>query len=235
MGGKTDVEQLKGILQQFSREDLLKAMSELGLTAETEAEVPFEEIKMSELPDEREERTRVLVMDKKMKRKVRPGEEERLDEIAAEEGVSEYGEDAPPGGSTVISGPTISARSVANAIVRDFGRFCRGGAIFMSDGYYFLYPDAEIKKVLSEDLTDLQMWISTYFDCDDFAQVLAGVVNQQLKGAPFGVLWFKCPGVYHAVNCFYSMNQRKMKVVEPQNDAIYDFNKRRCCPMLVVI
>jgi len=135
MGGKTDVEQLKGILQQFSREDLLKAMSELGLTAETEAEVPFEEIKMSELPDEREEQTRVLIMDKKMKRKVRPGEEERLDEIAAEEGVSEYSEGAPPGGSTVISGWTISARSVANAIVRDFGRFCRGGAIFMSDGF----------------------------------------------------------------------------------------------------
>jgi len=234
MGGKTDVEQLKGILQQFSREDLLKALSELGLTVETDAEVPFEEIKMSELPDEREERTRVIIMDKKLKRKVRPGEEERLDEIAAKEGVSEYGEDVP-GGSTVISGPTISARELSAAITRDFGKCCKGGAIFMSDSYYFLYPDAEIEKVLSEDLTDLQMWINTYFDCDDFAQVVAGVVNQQLKGAPFGVLWFKCPNMYHAVNCFYSMNQRKMKVVEPQTDRIYDFDKRRCCPMLVVI
>ena len=63
------------------------------------------------------------------------------DEIA--EGVSEYGEGAP-GGSTV---QTISARS-ANTITRDFGKFCKGGAIFMSDGYYFRYSDAEIKSFI---------------------------------------------------------------------------------------
>ena len=79
------------------------------------------------------------------------------------------------------------------------------------------------------------MWINTYFDCDDFSQVIAGHMNDTLKGVPFGTLWFKGPGFYHAVNCYYSKNQKKMKVVEPQNDGIYDFNKAQWCPMLVVI
>lgn len=117
----------------------------------------------------------------------------------------------------------------------DFGSVCKGGAVYLSDGFYFLYPDKDVIKVLGEDLTDLQMWINTYFDCDDFAQVVAGVVNQQLKGIPFGTLWFKGSGIYHAVNCYYSKDQRKMKVVEPQTDGIYNFDKSKYCPMLVVI
>ena len=195
---------------------------------------------MSKLPAEKEIKTRVIVMDKKLRRKVRSGEEEKLEEIAREEGVEEINLDlkeppAAPAGSTTISGPTISVSDLSAAIASDFGPVCSGGAIFLSDGFYFLYPDKDIAKVLSEDLTDLQIWISTYFDCDDFAQVVAGLVNQQLKGIPFGTLWFKGSNIYHAINCFYSREQRKMKVVEPQTDKIYDFNKSICCPMLVVI
>ncbi len=201
---------------------------------------PYEIVKMSELPAEKEEKTRVIVMDKKLRRKIRPGEEEKLEEVAREEGVEEVDLDlkeppAAPAGSATISGPTLSLSALASAIASDFGPVCGGGAVFLSDSFYFLYPDHEIAKVLSEDLTDLQMWISTYFDCDDFAQVVAGVVNQQLKGVAFGTLWFKGRYIYHAVNCFYSHDQKKMKVVEPQTDRIYDFNKARYCPMLVVI
>lgn len=203
-------------------------------------QAPYEIVKMSKLPAEKEKKTRVVVMDKKLRRKIRPGEEEKLEEIAREEGVEEVNLDlmeppAAPAGSTTISGPTISVSVLSAAIASDFGPVCSGGAIFLSDGFYFLYPDKDIVKVLSEDLTDLQMWISTYFDCDDFAQVVAGLVNQQLKGIPFGTLWFKGPNIYHAINCFYSLEQKKMKVVEPQTDKIYDFNKTIYCPMLVVI
>lgn len=233
---KTDVEQLKGILQQFKKEDIEKALKELALPA-VEGETPLEVMKMSDLPEEKEERTKVIIMDKKMRRKIKSGEELKLAEIASDEGVLEYAEtpESAPGGTAVISGPTMTGWELAKAIVRDFGQVCGGGAVFLSDGFYFLYPDAEISKVLSENLTDLQMWINTYFDCDDFSQVCAGVMNEQLKGVPFGVLWFKGAGIYHAVNCFYSMSQKKMKVVEPQTDGIYDFNKKKYCPMLVVI
>lgn len=198
-------------------------------------------VKVSGLPRaKKEERTRVMVMDNKLRRKVQPGEEQKLEEVAREAGVEEVDldlEEAPagPAGSTTISGQTISVSGLAYCIARDFGPVAPGGGIFLSDGFYFLYPDSQIQKVLSEDLTDLQLWIATYFDCDDFAQVVAGLVNKQLMGIPFGTLWFIGPGIYHAVNCFYSREQRKMKIVEPQTDAIYDFNKARYDPVLVVL
>lgn len=234
--GKTDVEQIKGILNQFSDADVKKALKDLGESNEV-GNSPLEIIKMTDLPEGKEEKTEVLIMDRKLGRKINIGEELKLVEIANEEGVMEYTEspEEVPGGTTTISGYTLSGSDLAKAIVRDFGSVCSGGKVFLSDGFYFLYNDTDVKKVLSEDLTDLQMWINTYFDCDDFSQVVAGVVNQQLKGIPFGVLWFKGPNIYHAVNCYYSRNQKKMKVVEPQTDGIYDFNKKVYCPMLVVI
>ena len=230
-----------------TKRELIEALEQLSVS-ELEAlledvrgskEVPYEMVKMSAL-EGKEEKTRVIVMDKKMLRKIKPGDEEKLEEIAEAEGIMDVDlrlkePPAAPSGSTTISGSTISASTLSSYIVRDFGPVCRGGAVFLSDGFYFLYPDSEVQKVLSEDLTDLQMWISTYFDCDDFAQVVAGEMNNQLKGIPFGTLWFKGAGIYHAVNCYYSLNQRRMKVVEPQTDGIYNFDKSRFCPMLVVI
>lgn len=192
--------------------------------------------KVSELPEGKDETIRVLVLDKKLRRKVAPGEEDNIEGIAEREGTLSIDQETlEPGGSATIWGATVTKTEILGAIARDFGLTCKGGLVIMSDGFYFLYPTKEIQKVLSEDLTDLQMWISTFFDCDDFAQVVAGVVNQQLKGIPYGILWYKGPGVYHAINCFYSKEQKKMKVVEPQTDRIYDFDKAKYCPMLVVI
>ncbi|MFC1507302.1 lectin MOA-related protein [Thermoproteota archaeon] len=205
----------------------------------TEDNVPYDMLKMSELPEKKEEETKVVIMDKKIRRRIRVGEEEKLDTIGETEGVLEYTEqpeDVPgAGGETTISGQTITGSTLSNAIVRDFGSVCSGGKVYLSDGFYFLYSDSAVKKVIQEDLTDLQMWINTYFDCDDFSQVVAGFMNDKLKGVPFGVLWFKGKNYYHAVNCYYSQEQKKMKVVEPQNNAVYDFNKSKYCPMLVVI
>lgn len=200
---------------------------------------PYQIIKVSELPNEKEEKFKVLFLDKKLPRKVNEGEEDNIEDIVEQEGYLD--EDKMPSipggpeGETKITGATVTKNEVLDAIARDFGPICSGGFVIMSDGFYFLYPISSIKKVLLEDLTDLQMWISTYFDCDDFAQVVAGIVNQQLKGIPYGILWYKGPGVYHAINCFYSKEEKKMKVVEPQTDRIYDFNKVKYCPMLVVI
>jgi hypothetical protein len=237
---RKQVEQIKEVLRAFRREDIAAALSDMAVRAEVARGAPYEIVRMSVLPMERESTTRVFVMDKKMKRRLRAGEEERIGDIARIEGAMDVDVEvreppAGPAGTTTISGTTLSGSTLASAIAADFGPTCSGGAIFLSDGFYFLYHDADIQKVLSEDLTDLYMWINTYFDCDDFAQVVAGVLNCQLKGVPFGTLWFKGPGIYHAVNCFYSWDQSKMKVLEPQTDAIYDFNKSVYCPMLVVI
>ena len=132
----------------------------------------------------------------KIRRKIRAGEEGQQDQIAAVEGVSDGAGLETPGGSTTISGPTLTGSELAKAISRDFGPVCKGGGIFLSDGFYFLYRDSDIRKVLSEDLTDLKMWINTYFDCDDFAEVVTGAVNRELNGVPYGTLWFKGKNIY---------------------------------------
>jgi hypothetical protein len=228
-----DLKDLIEQLQGLSESEVQQVLEAIKAPAPTE--VPFEIVKASDLEAGVEEKSRVIVFDKKMKRKLRPGEEGKQDEIASAEGTLEVESISVPGGSTTISGPTLTSGELIKAIGRDFGSVCKGGAVFLSDGFYFLYPDKDVVKVLGEDLTDLQMWINTYFDCDDFAQVVAGILNQQLKGIPFGTLWFKGSGIYHAVNCYYSKDQRKMKVVEPQTDGIYNFDKSKYCPMLVVI
>ncbi|UCG69028.1 MAG: hypothetical protein JSV09_14780 [Thermoplasmata archaeon] len=205
-----------------------------------EEKEPFEIVKMSELPDKRQEKTRVIIMDKPINRKIKPGEELRLEEIAGEESISDFPEipdRIPEADMRMMWGdkPRLSSNELWEAISRDFGTACSGGRVFVSKSSYFLYKDEEIKKVLSEDLTDLQMWINTYFHSPDFSLVLEGVMKDKLKGIPFGILWVKGPSFYHACNCFYSQNEKMMKVVEPQTDAIYDFNKASWCPMLVVI
>lgn len=219
-------------IQDFLKE--IKGYNGSQENGHRDLEVPYDVVPSSQI-EGTEERNRIVVLDRKIKRKIRVGEEGQQDQIAATEGVSDTTTLEAPGGSTTISGPTLTASELAKVINRDFGPVCKGGAIFLSDGFYFLYRDHDVRKVLSEDLTDLKLWINTYFDCDDFAEVVTGAVNRQLNGIPFGTLWFKGPNIYHAVNCFYSQEQRKMKVVEPQTDGIYDFDKSKYSPMLVVI
>lgn len=213
------------------REAVLEALHASEATTET----PLQFVKMSELDEGHEAVTRVVMMDRKISRKLRSGEEGTQSEIVEAEGSATVESLSAPGGTVTISGTSITGAELAKAIARDFGPACKGGGIFLSDGMYFTYSDSDVRKILTEDLTDLQLWINTYFDCDDFAQVVAGVVANQLKGIPFGTLWFKGAGIYHAVNCFYSRDDRKMKVVEPQTDGIYIFDKKTYCPMLVVI
>lgn len=192
---------------------------------------------MSDLPKKKEEKLRVIVMDRKLKRKIRRGEEEDIAAIAQNEGVRELDiGDTPedPEGIPAAPGAIISGATLASAIASDFGPTCGGGAVYLSDTKYKLYSDADINTVLTSDLTDLEVWISQYFDCDDFAQVVAGVVNSKLKGVPFGILWFKGQRIYHAVNCYYSP-EGKMRVVEPQTDHVFTFDKTKYCPMLIVI
>lgn len=218
-------------IRQLSDEELRAVLRDVTKRPEQR----FEIRKTSELEDKVSEKMPVVVLDKKLGRKLRAGEETRLHELSGRTALIEADVLTPPAGGTTISGMTVDYSDIVNALYNDFGPVVTGGGVFLSDSFYFLYADADVQKVLSEDLTDLEMWINTYFDCDDFAQVVAGVMNHHLRGIPFGTLWFQGPGIYHAVNCFYSMNDKRMKVVEPQTDAIYYFNKSVYKPVLVVI
>ena len=194
---------------------------------------------MSELSEEREEVTKIFIMDKHIKRKIKPGEETNLEEIAKTAGVTEYPNitiEVPDSDIEITAIKLkISSTDLLNKITRDFGAVCNDGRILITKNSYHLYPDDEIEKVLSEDQTDDRIWDHTLFQSPDFSIVLAGVMKDKLKGIPFGLLFFHSSGISHACNCYYSVDQKKMKVVEPQTDKVYDFSKETCCPILVLI
>ena len=77
------------------------------------------------------------------------------------------------------------------------------------------------------DSTDLRVWVAETFDCDDFAQVLQGNVNQFFPGIAFGTIWYgaKDGSFGHAVNIFYDYQDDQTWLVEPQDDSFYLFDK----------
>jgi len=204
------------------------------------SDVPHEKVKLSEL-EKKKEKVRIIFADKKIPRRVMVGEEEDFVATGGEVPKKKKGN---PSGPEETEEPeqayfiseygTVTSSVLASAILRDVNPVA-SAIIFISDGVYSLYPTSHIRKVVGEDLTDLQLWISQYFDCDDFAQVLFGVLGQYLKGVPFGMIWYSDGGFYHAVNCFYSREERKIKLLEPQTDRIYDFDKRRYKTRFIMI
>ncbi len=108
----------------------------------------------------------------------------------------------------------------------------------MSDGSYTGYTIWELREyLLNFDSTNLQVWISEIFDCDDFSQVVEGNTNMFFKGIPLGTLWYgaKDGSWGHSVNIFYSYEQDKVYLIEPQNDVFYEFNQNSWVPWVVML
>lgn len=76
-----------------------------------------------------------LLLDKALARKVKPGEEDNIEDIAIEVGTiaieHEAVEAAKLGGQTVVSGETLTRFHDFNAVSRDFGKPCKGGYIII--------------------------------------------------------------------------------------------------------
>jgi len=95
-------------------------------------------------------------------------------------------------------------------------------SLLLSDRTYKLIPRAEMERFLREDKTDLLNYVSEYFDCDDFAARLMGMVSSPGWAAiAFGEAWIlKGNGKGHAVNCFVD-SKSVCWLIEPQNDKIF--------------
>jgi len=198
------------------------------------SDVPHDKVKLSDM-EKKKEKVRIIFADKKIPKRVKPGEEEDFVETGGEEPEETPGNTSEPEQAYYVSEyGNVTSNELANAILRDVNPVA-SAIIFISDSVYSLYPTKQIMKVVDEDLTDLQSWTQQYFDCDDFAQVVFGVVGNILRGSPFGMIWYSDGGFYHAVNCFYSLEEKKIKLLEPQTDKIYDFDKRRYKTKFIVI
>lgn len=134
--------------------------------------------------------------------------------------------------------PTVAGNEVINAIVAYLG----GGnwQFHVSDKNYTAYSSFELQQYITNfDSTDLLVWITETFDCDNFATVLNGSVQGFYKGIPFGILWYgprNPPFTWgHAVNIFYDAYSKKVYLVEPQTDGFFSFDKVNCIPWMVLM
>lgn len=134
--------------------------------------------------------------------------------------------------------PNVPGINVINAIKAALGP--GGYALHVSDGSYTGYSIWELQEFMKNfDNTNLRVWIAETFDCDDFSQVLQGQVNGFFLGIAFGTIWYgpKNPPYDwgHSVNIFYSYTDNKVYLVEPQNDAFYEFDKTKWAPWVVML
>ena len=125
---------------------------------------------------------------------------------------------------------------VEDAIRQDIGE---ERDVYLSDVEYTEYTISEVESFIEScDYTDEMQHRDQTFDCDDFAQVLCGRVNNELPGIPFGILWYHGRNGepwHHAVNIFYCGYTRRMYLIEPQTDHIYDFDTGAWGTELIVI
>ncbi len=109
----------------------------------------------------------------------------------------------------------------------------------MSDNCYLEYTLHELERFLRSDTTNFKQYISEYFDCDDFSQVLAGKVKEAMMGIPFGVIWYfgyrNGRKWGHAVNVFFDASSNRLLLIEPQSDVVYKFKKDEWKAKLIMI
>lgn len=120
----------------------------------------------------------------------------------------------------------FQAADIGVVIRETMGKYIRA---FLSDRTYLSYSLAEVCKFISIDDTSYKQYVSEYFDCDDFAQVLAGKINSVFPGIAFGTIWYNGRrnkrNWGHAVNLFYDDQQKQLFMIEPQNDKVYKWSE----------
>lgn len=125
---------------------------------------------------------------------------------------------------------------IMRAVNRDVAS--AGILIQLSDRKYLGYTVEECQNyVINVDKTRYLRYVPEYRDCDDFANILLGHVEEAVIGAPLGRIWyFRKKGEQgmegepenwgHAVNIGYDVNDKRIYCAEPQNTDFYRFNKR---------
>jgi hypothetical protein len=91
----------------------------------------------------------------------------------------------------------------------------------------YITPDfTEMSSIIFADTTDQQQYVSEFFDCDNFAIRLFGIIrgNPSTSAYPFGLIFVTTETYAHAINIFLD-DDGKVWYVEPQNDRIWRANE----------
>ena len=120
--------------------------------------------------------------------------------------------------------------------------------LFLADEKYQAWAVTDVGNFLVNDKTNYKRYIAEDFDCDDFSYMLMGKVTEKHPEIAFGIVWvwishqtffqqivglirYALTGKVdvhsamiegHALNCYYDYESKKMMMVEPQNDRIFE-------------
>jgi hypothetical protein len=118
-------------------------------------------------------------------------------------------------------GEIVSSDEVVNIILSTFGRDYEYH-LLVSDERYRLMTKEQLLNLLKQDKTDQYTWVEEDWDCDNFAEVLDGNIDEMTypQGYAFGQLWFFTNTFGHAIN-FAILDTKELILIEPQNDEIF--------------
>lgn len=118
-------------------------------------------------------------------------------------------------------GKIIDSNKVLEIILNTFGKDYYYH-ILISDERYRLMERKQLEELLKKDKTDQYQYIPEDFDCNNFAEVLDGNIDELTypQGYAFGQLWFYTNEFGHAIN-FAILEDESLVLIEPQNDEIF--------------
>jgi len=118
--------------------------------------------------------------------------------------------------------PEMTAEHLVDLVLKTFGSDYEYH-LLISDEKFRVITKPQMEQLLKEDDTDTLPYIATYADCDDFSDVLIGVLTKKtwVQGFAIGQLWFYTPTYGHAIDVF--CDGVKIYLVEPQNDEISEW------------
>lgn len=100
--------------------------------------------------------------------------------------------------------------------------FCDIRSVFnFADAYYKEADEELIGMILDADLGDKEEYETEWYDCDDFAFRLMGVLHSDKEAAsmPIFITWVLLPEGGHAVLSYYKDGE--VKIIEPQTDQVF--------------
>jgi hypothetical protein len=110
------------------------------------------------------------------------------------------------------------------------------------DEIYHILKWDELVEWLNKDSLEKVRWIKDIYDCDDFADQSKARMhfivgrNQNINPA-YGIAWGDTPMGFHAFNVALVIkdNQRKVVIIEPQNDDTREWKKSDYKPIIIII
>jgi len=119
-------------------------------------------------------------------------------------------------------GEVVSAKEIIEKTKEEFGK--KGYQLLIPDSKYRTITKGAMKKLLEKTEVDQLPYKVPFYDCDDYAQALAGILTKMTwtQGYAIGELWFyhKEKNYGHAINMiFYDGEQ--LWCIEPQTSEIF--------------